>query len=54
MKDLGSAKYEDALRSVLHEHELYELVSRPVIRRLCELNIPTQSRVLWFRRKRES
>ena len=44
-KDLESDKYEDALRSVLKE--LYELVGRPVIKRLNELNVPEQSRVRW-------
>jgi len=53
MKCLGSAIYEDALRSVLNGHELDELVGRPVIKRLCELNITAQSRVLWFCRKHE-
>jgi len=42
---LGSDAYEDALRDVLKE--LYELVGRPVIKRLNELNIPEQSRVWW-------
>jgi hypothetical protein len=49
---LGSRKeapesntYEDSLRSVLEE--LYELVGRPVIKRLNELNVPKQSRVWW-------
>jgi hypothetical protein len=40
-----SDKYEDVLRSVLKE--LYELVGRPVIKKLNELNIPEQSRVWW-------
>jgi CHAT domain-containing protein len=44
-KGLESDKYEDALRAVLKE--LYELVGRPVIKRLNELNIPEQSRVWW-------
>jgi len=43
--DLESNTYEDALRSVLKE--LYELVGRPVIKRLNELNVPVQSRVWW-------
>ena len=43
--DPGSNAYEDALRAVLKE--LYELVGRPVIKRLNELNIPEQSRVWW-------
>ena len=42
---LESDAYEDALRAVLKE--LYELVGRPVIKRLNELNIPEQSRVWW-------
>ena len=44
-KGLESNAYEDALRAVLKE--LYELVGRPVIKRLNELNIPEQSRVWW-------
>jgi CHAT domain-containing protein len=44
-KGLESDAYEDALRYVLKE--LYELVGRPVIKRLNELNIPEQSRVWW-------
>jgi CHAT domain-containing protein len=44
-KGLDSDKYDDALRSVLKE--LYELVGRPVIKRLNELNVPEQSRVWW-------
>ena len=44
-KGLESVKYEDTLRSVLKE--LYELVGRPVIKRLNELNVPEQSRVWW-------
>ena len=44
-KGLESEAYEDALRSVLKD--LYELVGRPVIKRLNELNIPEQSRVWW-------
>ena len=43
--DLESDAYEDALRAVLKE--LYELVGRPVVKRLNELNIPEQSRVWW-------
>ena len=42
---LESDAYENALRAVLKE--LYELVGRPVITRLNELNIPEQSRVWW-------
>jgi len=44
-KGLESDAYDDALRAVLKE--LYELVGRPVIKRLNELNIPEQSRVWW-------
>ena len=44
-KGLESDKYDDTLRSVLKE--LYELVGRPVIKRLKELNVPEQSRVWW-------
>ena len=44
-KGLESDAYEDALRAVLKE--LYELVGRPVIKKLNELNIPEQSRVWW-------
>ena len=44
-KGLDSDRYEDALQSVLKE--LYELVGRPVIKRLNELNVPEQSRVWW-------
>ena len=44
-KGLESDSYEDALRAVLKE--LYELIGRPVIKRLNELNIPEQSRVWW-------
>jgi CHAT domain-containing protein len=42
---LESNTYEDSLRSVLKE--LFELVGRPVIKRLNELNVPEQSRVWW-------
>ena len=42
---LDSNKYEEALRSVLKG--LYELVGRPVIQRLNELNVTEQSRVWW-------
>ena len=42
---LESDEYEDVLRAVLKE--LYELVGRPVIKRLNELNIPEQCRVWW-------
>src|SRR6266851_4960810 len=44
-KGLESNKYEDTLPSVLEE--LYELVGRPVIKRLNELNVPEQSRIWW-------
>jgi len=44
-KGLESVEYEDALRYVLKE--LYELVGRPVIQRLNELQVPAQSRVWW-------
>ena len=44
-KGLESDKYEDALRSVLKE--LYDLIGRPVIKRLNELSVPEQSRVWW-------
>ncbi len=44
-KGLESNKYEDTLCSVLNE--LYDLVGRPVIKRLNELNVPKQSRVWW-------
>jgi CHAT domain-containing protein len=44
-KGLESHKYEDTLRSVLEE--LYELVGRPVIKRLNKLNVPEQSRIWW-------
>jgi CHAT domain-containing protein len=40
-----SVEYEDILRSVLKE--LYELVGRPLIQRLNELQVPPQSRVWW-------
>ncbi len=44
-KGLESVQYEDTLRSVLKE--LYDLVGRPVIEKLNELNVPEQSRVWW-------
>jgi CHAT domain-containing protein len=44
-EDLESNKYNDALSFVLKE--LYELVGRPVIKRLNELNVPLQSRLWW-------
>ena len=42
---LDSEGYADALASVLES--LYDLVGRPVIQRLHELNVPEQSRVWW-------
>ena len=42
---LDSMEYEDALGSVLWE--LYDLVGRPVIKRLDVLHVPEQSRVWW-------
>ena len=42
---LDSEEYEDALTSVLED--LYDLVGRPVIKRLHELNVPEQSRIWW-------
>ncbi|KAH8988386.1 CHAT domain-containing protein [Lactarius akahatsu] len=42
---LESNQYQHALRFVLEE--LYELVGRPVIEKLHELEIPEQSRVWW-------
>ena len=44
-KGLDSDKYDNALQSVLKE--LYELVGRPVIKMLNELNVPEQSCVWW-------
>ena len=44
-KGLESNAYDEALRAILKE--LYELVGRPVIKRLNELNIPEQSRIWW-------
>jgi len=44
-RGLESDTYEDTLRSVLKE--LYELVGKPVIERLNELKVPTQSRIWW-------
>ena len=44
-KGLDSMEYEDTLISVLET--LYELVGRPVIQRLRELNVPEQSRIWW-------
>ena len=40
-----SSEYEDELRYVLEK--LYNLIGRPVIQRLNELNIPQQSRIWW-------
>ena len=42
---LDSKEYEGALTSVLTT--LYDLVGRPVIQRLHELNVPEQSRIWW-------
>ena len=42
---LDSNYYDDALASVLAE--LYKLVGKPVIHRLCQLQVPEQSRVWW-------
>jgi CHAT domain-containing protein len=42
---LDSREYEEALSFVLQM--LYDLVGRPVIQRLRELNVPEQSRVWW-------
>ena len=44
-KGLDSKEYEDTLISVLEA--LYDLVGRPVIQRLRELNVPEQSRIWW-------
>ena len=44
-KGLDSGEYDDALSTVLAI--LYEIVGRPVIQRLRELNVPEQSRVWW-------
>ena len=44
-KGLDSMEYEDALNSVLKA--LYDLIGKPVIQRLQELNVPEQSRVWW-------
>ena len=42
---LDSKEYDDALDFVLEA--LYDLVGRPVIQRLRELNVPEQSRIWW-------
>jgi CHAT domain-containing protein len=42
---LESRQYQRALRSALKD--LYELVGKPIINRLHDLNIPEQSRVWW-------
>jgi len=42
---LDSMDYEDTLTSILQT--LYDLVGRPVIQRLQELNIPEQSCIWW-------
>jgi len=44
-KGLDTMEYEDTLVSVLKA--LYDLVGRPVIQRLRELNVPEQSRIWW-------
>jgi len=44
-KEIDSVDYEDALTSVLEV--LYDLVGRPVVKRLQELNVPEQSRIWW-------
>jgi CHAT domain-containing protein/tetratricopeptide (TPR) repeat protein len=44
-RGLDSVAYQEALVSVLQD--LYDLVGRPVIQRLRELNVPEQSRI-WF------
>ena len=44
-KGLDSKDYDDALTFVLEA--LYDLVGRPVIQRLHELNVPEQSRIWW-------
>jgi hypothetical protein len=44
-ESLESKEYEDALTCVLAT--LYDLVGRPVIQRLNELNVPEQSRIWW-------
>jgi CHAT domain-containing protein len=42
---IDSTEYDDALTFILEE--LYDLVGRPVIQRLRELNVPEQSRIWW-------
>ncbi|KAI9452592.1 hypothetical protein BJY52DRAFT_1402869 [Lactarius psammicola] len=42
---LNSSHYDEALASVLSE--LYILVGKPVINRLCQLKVPEQSRIWW-------
>jgi CHAT domain-containing protein len=44
-KGLDSGAYQEALSAVLEG--LYDLVGRPVIQRLHELNVPEQSRIWW-------
>jgi CHAT domain-containing protein/tetratricopeptide (TPR) repeat protein len=44
-RGLDSSEYQDALRSVLKG--LYELVGKPVIKRLRVLGVPEQSRIWW-------
>jgi hypothetical protein len=42
---LNSTEYDDVLTSVLEK--LYDLVGRPVLLRLRQLNVPEQSRIWW-------
>ena len=42
---LDSSEYDQILAAVLTE--LYELVGKPVIDRLCQLQVPDQSRIWW-------
>ena len=44
-RGLDSVEYQRALSSVLKG--LYELVGEPVIKKLCELGVPEQSRIWW-------
>ena len=44
-KGIDSMEYDDTLISVLKA--LYDIVGRPVIQRLEELNVPEQSRIWW-------
>ncbi|KAI0283870.1 CHAT domain-containing protein [Russula brevipes] len=43
---LGSKEYEEVLSSALKG--LYDLVGKPVIERLCELDVQEQSRIWWY------